>query len=645
MENGWLENLNPAQKEAALHQNGPLLIVAGAGAGKTRVITHRILNLMKNGVLPEKILAITFTNKAAGEMKRRILSMMGDNSSFNLPVYQTQKPFMSTFHSLCVHILRHSGSAIGIPKSFTIFDHADSKSALREAIELRGLNPKQYDPGMFLHKISRKKADGITAEKLAETASDYSDELTVSIWQKYDDILRRDKALDFDDLLVKAVKLLQKNEEARNLYQNAWTHIHIDEYQDTNAIQYKLVRILSGVYGNVCAVGDVDQCIYGFRGASVKNLLNFEKDFKESKVVFLEENYRSTASILEAANQIISKNVIRVPKILRPTIASKEPLAIYAAYDEEDEAQFISGKCRTLIKAGIRPEEIAVLFRANYQSRVLESHFLQNEIPYQLLGTKFFERKEVKDLLSFIRTALNPDSRPDFKRAANAVPRGIGKTTVLKIFAGREGDLTGAAKIKVAEFRKILADIKKLSEKNKCSEVVKFALNASGLQNALKNDGVEGQERLENTHELVSLAAKYDTLDAPAGIDQFLTDAALTSDQDDLDRKNNGVKLMTIHAAKGLEFDYVFICGLEEGLFPHEKMGRDELSKEESEEERRLMYVAITRARKKVFLSYAGVRTVFGLREARLPSQFLTDIDESLLETETGGEGIKTIYL
>src|SRR3989344_5676941 len=567
MENGWLENLNPAQKEAALHQNGPLLIVAGAGAGKTRVITHRILNLMKNGVLPEKILAITFTNKAAGEMKRRILSMMGDNSSFNLPVYQTQKPFMSTFHSLCVHILRHSGSAIGIPKSFTIFDHADSKSALREAIELRGL------------------------------------------------------------------------------YQNAWTHIHIDEYQDTNAIQYKLVRILSGVYGNVCAVGDVDQCIYGFRGASVKNLLNFEKDFKESKVVFLEENYRSTASILEAANQIISKNVIRVPKILRPTIASKEPLAIYAAYDEEDEAQFISGKCRTLIKAGIRPEEIAVLFRANYQSRVLESHFLQNEIPYQLLGTKFFEIKEVKDLLSFIRTALNPDSRPDFKRAANAVPRGIGKTTVLKIFAGREGDLTGAAKIKVAEFRKILADIKKLSEKNKCSEVVKFALNASGLQNALKNDGVEGQERLENAHELVSLAAKYDTLDAPAGIDQFLTDAALTSDQDDLDRKNNGEKLMTIHAAKGLEFDYVFICGLEEGLFPHEKMGRDELSKEESEEERRLMYVAITRARKKVFLSYAGVRTVFGLREARLPSQFLTDIDESLLETETGGEGIKTIYL
>ncbi|MEK7147585.1 MAG: UvrD-helicase domain-containing protein, partial [Patescibacteria group bacterium] len=609
----YLNDLNERQKKATEHQNGPLLIVAGAGAGKTKTLAARIVRLVQKGVAPENILAITFTNKAAKEMRERVALALQSEQSLNRPLTLMEKPFVSTFHSLGVHILRENARTIGLNRHFGIFDRSDSKKSIRQAMENVGVNPKQFEPGRILEIISREKGNNlIIAEYEKEIGNEYLPGIVAKVWREYDDILVNEKALDFDDLLLRAVRLLKEQSEILEKYQNTWHYLLIDEYQDTNKIQYELARQLAAKSKNICAVGDHDQLIYGWRGASIRNLLEFENDYPNTTVVLLEENYRSSKRILAVANRVIEKNRLRKEKRLFTQKPLGEKIGLYPAYDETDEANYIAGKTQSLIAAGEPPEAIAVLYRANFQSRAIEEAFLDEKIPYQVLGTRFFERKEIKDVLAYIKAALNPENLSDFKRAIENPRRGIGKVTLAKALSGMVEKLPAAARMKIGEFRDLLAQIKKQTLTGKPSETIKFVLRISGIETQLKSGGDDEKERLENIRELASLAVKYDGLTPEEGMEKLLTDAALASDQDELQEYKPAVKLMTVHAAKGLEFDYVFITGLEDGLFPHERLGEKEISEEESEEERRLFYVALTRARKKIFLSHTSNRTIFG---------------------------------
>ncbi|MFA6273246.1 MAG: UvrD-helicase domain-containing protein [Candidatus Paceibacterota bacterium] len=643
----YLIDLNERQRKAVEHQSGPLLIVAGAGAGKTKTIAARIVRLVQKGVAPEKILAITFTNKAAKEMRDRIEKALRSEKSLNRPISLASWPFVSTFHSLGVHILRENARTIGLNRHFGIFDRSDSKKSIRQAMEVVGINPKQFEPGRILEIISREKGNNLLADEYeAEIGNEYLPAIIAKVWRQYDKILAEEKALDFDDLLLRTVRLLKDQPEILEKYQNAWHYLLIDEYQDTNKIQYELAKFLAAKSKNICAVGDTDQLIYGWRGASIRNLMEFENDYPNTTVVLLEENYRSSKRILEVANRVIEKNRFRHEKKLFTQKPLGEKMGIYPAYDETDEANYLAGKAQSLIGAGNRPEEIAVLYRANFQSRAIEEAFLNEKIPYQVLGTRFFERKEIKDILAYIKASLSPDNLTDFKRAIESPRRGVGKVTLVKALSGMEEKLPAAARQKIGEFRNLLGEIKKQALGGKPSETIKFVLRISGIETQLKAGGEDEKERLENIRELASLAVKYDGLPPEEGMEKLLTDAALASDQDELQEHKPAVKLMTVHAAKGLEFDYVFITGLEDGLFPHEKLGEKEISEEESEEERRLFYVALTRARKKIFLSHASIRTIFGSRQVNLPSEFFADIDREHLEEEYNLKGTgKIIYL
>jgi DNA helicase-2/ATP-dependent DNA helicase PcrA len=651
----YLEGLNEKQKEAVAHTEGPLLILAGAGAGKTKTVTYRILHLIKKGVSPKSILAITFTNKAAKEMKERIEKLIAEDKGLNLPISQHaqygDKPFMSTFHSLGVHIIKENAHLLGLNRHFAIFDKSDSKRAIKEAMEEAGLDPKQIEPGKVMNAISKQKGDLETAETYASKAGNqYFPRIVADIWKRYESILRREKALDFDDLLLKTVLLLRNNKEVLEHYQNIWKYIHVDEYQDTNKVQYSISKLLAKKERNICVVGDIDQMIYSWRGADIQNILDFEKDYPDAKVVLLEENYRSTQTILTAANRVIVKNKNRREKNLFTKNGEGERIGVFTGYDEAEEADFIAEKASTLIRAGVEPKEIAVLYRANFQSRILEEAFLQHSVAYQVLGVRFFERKEVKDVLSYLRAALNPDSRADLTRVINVPPRGLGKVTILKVLAGQRETLPAATKKKVDEFFTILGAIKIKAEegREKPSEIIKYIIKVTGLEQALKNSKHEDDlERLENIKELVTLATKYDEQPGTDGMESLLADAALATDQDSMIKTQNAVKLMTIHASKGLEFDYVFITGLEENLFPHRRMG-DSADGVDMEEERRLFYVALTRARKKLFLTYAGMRTIFGSKTVNIPSEFMVEMEDDLIQAEeftgTRKTGFKTIY-
>ncbi|MEI7777162.1 MAG: UvrD-helicase domain-containing protein [bacterium] len=642
-ENSYLKGLNEKQKEAVLATEGPLLILAGAGAGKTKTITHRILHLIHKGVAPSQILAITFTNKSAKEMRERVEKLLSSDVSINLPVGMEERPFVSTFHSLGVHIIKENAEILGLPRHFAIYDRGDSKKAVKQALEEAGYDPKQFDPGTILGKISRKKGEFLTASEFeSESGNNYMEKITGAVWQRYELILQKEKALDFDDLLLKTAKLLASNQAVLKHYQGIWKYIHIDEYQDTNKVQYMIAKLLAGSEKNIAVVGDGDQSIYSWRGANIQNILNFEEDYLDAKIVLLEENYRSTQNILAAANNIISKNIYRKDKNLFTKNEEGEKIGLYGGYDENDEANFIANRSRELIQNGVKANEIAVLYRANFQSRALEEAFLSKSIPYQLLGTKFFERKEVKDVLSYLRVALNPDSSADLKRVINVPVRGIGKVTLIKILAGQEESLPGAAKEKVAEFRRLLERIKEKAMTGRTSDTIKFIIQESGMEKMLKEDD---EEKLENTRELVTLAARYNIMSPEEGFEQLLTDASLATDQDSLMKNEVAVKLMTVHASKGLEFDYVFVSGLEENLFPHKKLSEDTLSPEEGEEERRLFYVALTRARKKLYLTYSSMRTIFGQRQVNVLSEFITDVDDGLLENEEKPTGAKAIFI
>ncbi len=662
-EKSYLKALNKAQREAVLCTEGPLLILAGAGAGKTKTLTHRILHLLHNGVDPETILAITFTNKAAKEMRDRLIRLIESDKMLNFPVAENRFPFVSTFHALGVYILRRHGELGGVPKNFTIYDRGDSKSAVKEALVSLGYDPKQYDPAKILSAISRAKGDAMTAEEFKQGRPDYYGSIIAEAWEKYETTLRKDKALDFDDLLQKTVLLLEKSPEARAFYQNRFKYIHIDEYQDTNKVQYRLAEIFAEHHQNIAVVGDIDQAIYGWRGARIANMLRFEKDFAHAKTILLEENYRSTKTILDAANAIIAKNIYRKEKNLFTSNGEGDKISLYVAMDENDEAGHIGDTIQDLLNKGVSGDEIAILYRANYQSRALEDACLFRDIPYHVLGTKFFERKEVKDLLSYIKLALNSDSGADLKRVINTPTRGIGKTTVLKVIAGQTAELPDSFKIKVHAFNTIISDIRSYAFHNSPSETVKYALSRSGLEEDLKSD--DESERLDNARELVSLAKRYDDLwqkkaeenekkdaaektptDGLTALEKFIEDASLLGEQDTIDDKNKQgpcVKLMTVHASKGLEFDYVFITGLEKDLFPHVRHGdsgeNNKAAPEDAEEERRLFYVALTRARTKLHLSYALIRTIFGNKVFNHVSEFVEDIDPALIQSENpGGE-------
>lgn len=620
----YLSGLNTAQKEAATHTSGPLLIVAGAGAGKTRTLAHRILHLIETGTPAHKILAITFTNKAAKELQSRIQSLLAGKQIIGMP-------FASTFHSLCVYILREHGPSIGLSKYFTILDKSDQISLIRRITKELGMDPKSIPPEKISAAISRAKADLTTPNDMRTTRErSWFTDTAARIWERYEEELSRRSSVDFDDLILKTVTLLRNHADLAKHWQTKWDHLHVDEYQDTNVAQYELARLLSLTHGNICVVGDSDQSIFGWRGAHFENILHFERDFPGAKVVLLEENYRSTKNILNAANSVICKNTARVEKKLFTSGEAGENITLYQASNEGDEAAFVAKKIRELTASGVPAPEIAILYRANWLSRVFEERLLRDKIPYQLLGTKFYERAEVKTLLSYIRFALNPNDIESMRRAIGSPSRGIGDTTIDRIIAGREDELNRGAKEKVENFRTIIGKIREKCLGATVSDAIKFAIVTSGLETeCIKNSE---EERLENLRELASLGSKYDEFGVEEGMSMFLSDAALVSDQDDLIAATQGIRLMTVHASKGLEFDYVFIVGLEDGIFPHRRF--DDSS--DPEEERRLFYVAVTRARKKLFLSHAVMRTVFGSTQCNCVSEFAGDIDEKLLDRETG---------
>ncbi|MBU2219293.1 UvrD-helicase domain-containing protein, partial [Patescibacteria group bacterium] len=532
---------------------------------------------------------------------------------------------------------------------FTILDKEDSLSVIKNAMKDLNLDPRQFQPNKMQVIISRYKGDLITNKDFSNFIEDgFFPHTLQKIWDKYEEQLKKQNALDFDDLVLKTVLLLKKDEKVRDYYQNFWQYILIDEYQDTNKSQYEFSKILGDKHKNICAIGDIDQAIYGWRGADFRNIINFEKDFPNHVSIIFEENYRSTQNILEAAAKVIEKNKMRKPKKLLATKEKGAEISLFEAMNEEEEAEFVTHKIKDLLSSKVEPSlkvqpcEIAVLYRANFQSRIIEEACLKHGIPHQVLGVQFYERKEIKDILAYIRASLNPQNLIDIKRIINVPLRGIGKTTILNYFANKE--LPAEAKKKIKIFLNLLDEIREEIKKSKPSDVIRFILKETGYQEHLESGGSDDLERLENIKELATIASRYDEFNPPEGTEKMITDISLLSDQDSYNKKQKAVRLMTVHSAKGLEFENVFVVGLEQGLFPHAGFGDDRHDKDE--EERRLFYVALTRAKEKVFLSFSVSRTIFGARQLNMPSQFLSDIPDHLLKMEeyenppAGGEEI-----
>ena len=620
--------LNDKQLEAVKNISGPLLILAGAGAGKTKTITERVIEIVKNGTDPKNILCVTFTNKAAREMRERIISRLEEEGLYD---EYTTPPIIKTFHSLGLWILKRESGEAGLKKDFVILDSADSRSVVKNILEEMSYDIKVYEPTKIRNAISREKGDFVSIKDYKEKTSSFTMEVVARVWKRYEEELGAQGAVDIDDLIVRVVNLLRESREVRARYQKLFKYIHIDEYQDTNNSQYEFVKLLvDDSLNNICVVGDTDQNIYSWRGANLKNIMTFEKDFSvndsgkkfEVKSVLLEENYRSSGNILSVANSAIKKNTIRKDKNLFTNRGQGEEIEIMPAWDGDSEAECVALKCKELIGSGVEAGDIAVLYRTNFQSRAIEEKMLNHNVEYTVLGTRFFERKEIKDMMSYLRSALNRESLIDLKRVFETPKKGIGKSTVAKVFA-REV-LPSAAQKKVAEVMNFLDKIKEQSEVLPLHELFTLILIESGIEKELRDDGEDGMERLANISELITLSEKYETLE------DFLELASLSSDQDDDKKEVTGVRLMTIHASKGLEFDYVFIVGLEEDLFPAKNFSGKRRSKEEEEEERRLFYVAVTRAKKKLYLSFAEMRQIFGQTNIAPPSQFLLDVPDDI---------------
>lgn len=637
-ERAYLNGLNEAQRNAVLCTSGPLMVLAGAGSGKTRVITHRIVHLIHEGVAPHQILAVTFTNKAAKEMRERVEKLIHHYPPSNRAAIDSS-PVVTTFHALGVRIIREFHSHLGLPKYFTIYDRADSLRAIKQGLDKANYDPKEFEPKKILGRISRLKGDGETVADFKNQTKSFPDQVAATVWEHYEEILKAEHALDFDDLLSKTLQLLKTNETVRTSLQKRYRYLHVDEYQDTNGVQLATAKLLCDEKRNICVVGDIDQNIYSWRGADIQNVLQFEKAFPGANTILLEENYRSTKTIIAASNDIIKKNRNRVEKNVFTSNEAGEEISLYVAMTGINEAEHIALTIQKLLTSGTKASDIAILYRTNFQSRLLEEACLNYQLPYQLLGTKFYERKEIKDTLSYLRLALNPASQADLARVINEPARGIGKVTLLKILSGERASLTGTTATKVERFEQIMSDIGDAVRTKSLPETIAFIMNRTGLETELKKEGTEDAlSRLENLRELVTLAKRYEELGPEEGAVALIENAALQSDQDELknEAEHDAVRLMTVHSAKGLEFATVFICGLEEGLFPHERLDDTGIDKEE---ERRLFYVALTRAGKKLYLSYAHLRTIYGSQRVNLPSSFLNDISPDLikLENPTGG--------
>lgn len=651
-----LAGMNPEQERAVKTTDGPLLIMAGAGSGKTRVLTHRIAYLIvEKEVNPRNILAITFTNKAAREMRERIDGLLGAGTG--------ERMWVSTFHSMCVRILRRNIDQLGYAKSFSILDTADQLTALKNVLKELNLDPKQYEPRAMLHAISDAKNECISDQAYhAQINSQNPYERTIAdVYEAYEKKLRQNQSLDFDDLIMKTLELFKKVPTVLQYYQSQFQYIHVDEYQDTNKAQYQLVRLLAEKFENLCVVGDSDQSIYRWRGADIGNILSFEKDYRDAKVILLEQNYRSTKTVLDAANDVIMNNESRYDKRLRTDNPQGDPIYVYKASNEKDEAQFVVEQILHLQKEeGLSLDQFAVLYRTNAQSRVIEEYLVMSNIEYTIVGgTKFYDRKEIKDLLAYLRLIANPEDDLALSRVINEPKRGIGATSFEKmamfsiqhdrsIFDSlQEVDfmgLTARATNEAVKFREMIDGFIQLQEVLPVSELVEKVLDETGYRSALKKDkSIEAQSRLENIEEFLSVTQAFEarSSEGDKSLVAFLTDLALIADIDSLDDEENKdtekVVLMTMHGAKGLEYPVVFIIGMEENVFPHARSLQDA---EEMEEERRLAYVGITRAERKLYLTSARFRMLFGRSSFNEPSRFIDEISADLLEDLSAGQSI-----
>ncbi|MCA9388188.1 UvrD-helicase domain-containing protein [Candidatus Berkelbacteria bacterium] len=626
-----LAELNPQQQKAAQIIDGPVLILAGAGSGKTKTLTHRIAYLVSKGVKPWNILSVTFTNKAAGEMRERLMKLMSEQFPVsrdpnerdlgNLPSFSF--PWLGTFHSVCVRILRREIGHLGYEPNFTIYDSADSLSLVKSVMTDLGMDPKQFNPRNVRNFISGAKNELMGPDQYAAQAEGYFVEMVAKVYPEYQKGLKAANALDFDDLLTLTVELFKTKPEILKDYQGRFKHILIDEYQDTNQAQYLLVKLLAA-HGNICVVGDDYQAIYGWRGANFKNILNFEKDWPEAQVIKLEQNYRSTQTILDASDALIKNNYQRTDKTLWTDKGTGAPVTIYEALDGGDEADFIITEIESLRRMEFPSlNQFAILYRTNAQSRLLEESFLKREMPYRLVGAvQFYQRKEIKDMLAYLRVVANQNDLIAFTRAAAAPSRGIGKKTLELVRV--EGLVKAAEKNKkVNAFWVLLQGFKKYATENSVNDLIEHIANFSGYRDYLLDGTEEGEQRWENVKELKSVGESYDSLDS------FLEMTSLISDVDNYDPSHEAVTLMTMHNAKGLEFPVVFIVGLEEGIFPHSRSLTDPA---QMEEERRLCYVGMTRAKDRLYMLHANSRLLYGGIQANLASRFLGEVPSELVD-------------
>jgi len=627
-----LAGLNPSQREAVTHGDGPLLVVAGAGSGKTRVLTHRIAWLIaEHGLSPFEILAITFTNKAADEMKARVGTLVG-------PV--AQKMWVSTFHSACARILRREGAALGYPSSFTIYDQADAVRLTGYVLRDQGVDPKRFPPRSVHAAISAAKNEMALPDEYADAARTIFERRISDVYREYQHRLQQAGAMDFDDLLVQMVVLFRRHPDVLARYQQRFRHVLVDEYQDTNRAQNDLVVMLGREHRNVCVVGDQDQSVYRFRGADIRNILEFENAFPDATVVLLEQNYRSTQTILDSANAVIANNLGRKPKVLWTDKTGGERIVRYHAEDERDEASWVVAEIARLHDTGhYRWGDVAVFYRTNAQSRLIEEDLARRNIPYKVVGgARFYDRREIKDALAYLRAVVNPADEVSVKRVLNVPKRGVGDTTVGRLDAwatandvpfhtalerAEEAGVSGRAIRGVEEFLVLLAELRSRVDEGPAA-VLGEALEASGYRAELEAEHtVESQGRLENLAELVGMASQIES------VDDFLEQVSLVADSDELPEDDSSVLLMTLHTAKGLEFPAVFVIGCEDGVFPHlRSLGEPD----ELEEERRLCYVGMTRAQVRLYLTHAWSRTLFGSTQFNPPSRFLQEIPAELVD-------------
>ncbi len=632
-----LSRLNPPQREAVLTTEGPLLVLAGAGSGKTRVLTHRIAHLIEKGVPAWSILAITFTNKAAREMRERMLSLTGENA---------EDAWVMTFHACCARILRRDIEKLGYKRSFSIYDDDDQKTLIRRILSELNMDEKLYPVQAVRGAISDAKNKLQTpAEWLESAGNDFKAQKIAEVYKQYEKKLKENSALDFDDLLIKTLELFAQHPPVLDYYKQKFRYILVDEYQDTNRAQYELIRLLAFSHSNVCVVGDDDQSIYGWRGADIRNILDFEKDYPDATVIKLEQNYRSTAAILEAANQVVAHNRGRKEKALWTDAGEGAPIALYEALDERDEAAWVCAKLRELQREGIQPGDAAILYRVNAMSRVIEEALVRSGIPYRVYGgLRFYDRKEVKDLVAYLRVLVNPDDEISLRRVINEPKRAIGDATVdqiasyaqsagLPLFAAvMDADAIGLATraaTAVRGFAQLMMELLESYVDMDPESFVRALIEKTGFKKQYEADkSDEGRARLENIEEFVGAVAQYHAQNPEGGIEGFLENVALVSDLDNLPEKARPLTMMTLHSAKGLEFPAVFLVGLEEGIFPTTRAMFDD---DKLEEERRLCYVGITRAMKRLHISHARTRMLFGARQAFARSRFVDEIPPRLI--------------